>query len=205
MNVSMFDRLLIAPREACPLCVVIVNRHEAKQFISRYHYLGDKPFRSIISFGLKRGDELIGVAVYHNISAPETAVGAFGLQRHEQEGLWELGRLALRPDCNGGNYGSFLIRRSITLLKKLQPVRVVIAYADATLHVGAVYQAAGFLYCGLTAQKHDFYVNGKIQERGKTRGVAGEWRERPRKHRYIVIFDKNLSLKWPVLPYFKSG
>lgn len=186
-----------------PLHLAPVTPQQAREFLARYHYLGTKPFRSSVAFGLF-GKELLGVAVYHGLLAPETAVGAFGLKRHQQGGLWELGRLALKTGYNGGVLGSYLIRRSIMLLRKQQRVRAVIAYADSSRHLGAVYQAAGFTYCGLTAPKNDFYVNGRIRERGKTRGVKGKWRPRPRKHRYIAVFDCSLRLKWPTLAYPKG-
>ena len=136
---------------------------------------------------------------------PETVVGAFGLERNQQEGIFEIGRLVLRPDCNGKNFGSMLVGRSIKQLRKLTNVRAIITYADSTFHNGAVYQACNFTYCGMSAVKKDFWVNGKIQERGKTKGQEGEWKPRPQKHRYIMIFDKALSLKWSVLAYPKRN
>jgi len=186
-----------------PLHIQRITHAEAKDFLARYHYLGTKPFRCGEAFGLF-GRELLGVAVYHGLSVPETAVGAFGLKRDEQDWLWELGRLALKSGYNGGVLGSYLIRRSIMLLRKQRPVRAVIAYADSSRHLGAVYQAAGFTYGGLTAPRRDFYVNGRIRERGKTKGVRGQWRPRPRKHRYIAVFDNSLCLRWPVLAYPKG-
>lgn len=186
-----------------PLRLQPISHADAKDFLARYHYLGTKPFRCRVAFGLLARAELIGAAVYHGLSVPETAVGAFGLRRDEQDWLWELGRLALKAGYNGGVLGSYLIRRSIMLLKRQRPVRAVIAYADSSRHLGAIYQAAGFTYCGLTAPRKDFYVNGRIQQRGTTKGVCGRWRLRPRKHRYIVVVDKTLHLRWPVLPYPK--
>ena len=34
--------------------------------------------------------------------------------------------------------------------------------------------------------------------RGKTKGVEGEWRPRSRKHRFVLIFDKTLDIKWKI-------
>jgi hypothetical protein len=28
------------------------------------------------------------------------------------------------------------------------------------------------------------------------KGAAGEWKDRSRKHRYVMVFDKNLKLLW---------
>jgi hypothetical protein len=170
----------------------------AKLFLSKYHYLGSKPFRKSYIYGLYDG-ELVGVCVFHLISAPETAVGAFGLSRNDQTGLYELGRLAVHPSLNGGNNTSWFVSRSIKQLRKDTKVRAIISYADSSAgHIGSIYRACNALYCGMTSPKKDYYVNGKIQERGKTKGVGGEWKPRPRKHRYVWLFDPTLHLKWKV-------
>ena len=163
-------------------------------------HLGKKGFCSKVIYGLFDNVNLVGVAVYHGISAPETAVGAFGLARNQQEGLFELGRLVLHPNYNGKNYGSHLVGKSLKQLKNKYKARAVISYADSSLHTGGIYRACNFIYCGLTNAKKDFYVNGKIQERGKTKGVAGGvWLPRPRKHRFVMLFDKKIKLLWPII------
>jgi hypothetical protein len=51
----------------------------------------------------------------------------------------------------------------------------------------------------LTDKKSDFYyADGTKHSRGSVKGAKGEWRERSRKHRYLMIFDKNLKkrLTW---------
>jgi predicted GNAT family N-acyltransferase len=177
---------------------------DAREFVERHHYLGAKRFRCSYAFGLFDDGDLIGACVFHGISAPETAVGAFGLARTDQDGLWELGRLVLRADKNGQNRASFFVRRAIKELRKLTDVRAMISYADSSLHSGTVYKAAGFIYCGLTDKKCDFVVSGKTQERGSTRGKEGEWKPRTRKHRFILVFDTRLTLRWKVFPSWLS-
>lgn len=183
-----------------------IAKKEAKTIISLYHYLGDKGFRVKLSYGLfsKEDNELIGAAIYHNVSAPETIVGAFGLDRKAQEGIFELGRLVLKPEYNGGNFTSYLVANSIKLLKKDTNVRALISYATSDRHVGYVYQATNFKYFGLTAPKKDFWVNGKIQERGSTKDKEGVWVPRPRKHRYALVYDRKLDIKWEQLSYPKG-
>src|SRR5579859_4307383 len=167
-----------------------ISLQEMRSLVEPFHYLGKKRFRASFCFGLFMDSILVGGIAFHGISAPETAVGAFGLQRTEQDGLWEIGRLVLRPESNGKNLGSFLIGRAIKLLKKETTVRAVITYAEAPRHNGGVYRASNFTYCGLSNPKCDFYVYGVKQERGKTKGiVGGEWRPRPRKHRFVMVFD----------------
>jgi len=180
-----------------------IHKKQAKEIIAKYHYLGSKGFRSSASYGLFNG-RLIGACVFHGVSAPETVVGAFGLDRKDQDGIWELGRLVIDKDYNGKNYTSYLVGNSIKQLRKEYPVRAIISYADSSLHNGGIYRATNFVYCGLTAPKKDFYVAGKIQERGKTKGVDGVWKPRPRKHRYVLIYDKQLHLKWETLNFKAS-
>ena len=44
-----------------------------------------------------------------------------------------------------------------------------------------------------------------LQTRGKTVGVDGEWRPRTQKHRYMIVYDKSLSVKWVEQPYPKAA
>ena len=176
-----------------------IYKQDAEVILSKYHYLGDKPFRNSVIYGLFNDCELKGVCVFHKVSAPETCVGAFGLKREDQDGIYELGRLVMHPDLNGGNNTSWFVSRCIKLLCKQTVVRAIISYADSSAgHTGAIYKACNALYCGTTTPKNDFWVNGKIQERGKTKGVGGEWKPRAIKHRYVWIFDANLNLLWDV-------
>ena len=183
-----------------------IGKKQAKELVSKYHYLKEKGFRSKKCYGLfqKENCELVGVAVYHNVSAPETIVGAFGLKREEQGGIFELGRLVVKPNFNGGNFTSFLIATSLKKLRKSLCVRALITYATSDRHVGYVYQATNFKYYGLTSPKKDFWIDGKIQERGTTKGKQGVWVNRPRKHRYALVFDKQLQIKWKEIDYPKG-
>jgi len=191
-----FDHFFIQP----------IDKSDAKLFIYQYHYLGNKGFRSEYIYGLFDDIELKGVCVFHGISAPETVVGAFGLQRDEQHGLYELGRLAMHPSLNGGNYTSWFVSRAIKRLCKDTEVRAIISYADSSVgHIGSIYRACNALYCGVTKPKNDFYVNGKIKERGKTKNINGEWKPRPIKHRYVWIYDTTLKLQWPVISCNYNG
>jgi len=36
----------------------------------------------------------------------------------------------------------------------------------------------------------------RAEYRGKIKGAEGEWKDRSRKHRYVMVFDKNLELLW---------
>jgi hypothetical protein len=112
--------------------------------------------------------------------------------------------LVLNPAYNGKNFGSFLVSNSVKQLRKDQYVRALISYASGDRHVGYVYQASNWNYYGLSAQKNDFWIDGRIKERGSTKGLNGSWVPRPRKHRYALIFDSKLEMKWQHEKYPKK-
>ena len=190
----------------------IINKPECSEFLRKYHYLSKQgfSFRSGYNFGLFYDDILIGVCIFHTVSAWETIKGCFGLQNKEQTGFWELGRLAMDIEHKEKNSLSWFVSHSIKLLRKLTDVRAIISYADSDFHHGYIYQATNFKYYGLTTPKKDFWVklpNGeyKKQSRGKTKGVEGEWRKRSQKHRYLLVFDKTLRVLWKEKKYPKGN
>ena len=187
-----------------------ISKQDAKILIEKYHYLGDRDFRCKVAYGLFDNDRLVGVAVFHSVSAPETVVGLFGLERDEQDGIYELGRFVLHPDYNGHNNATWFLSRAIKIFRQTYDVGAILTYADSDYHVGKIYQAYGFDYYGLTAPKKDFWVqlsdgSWKIKHRGKTRGIKGEWRPRSRKHRYLRVYWNRLKsrIKWKKCPYPK--
>lgn len=126
-----------------------------------------------------------------------------GISRQDQDGLFELSRLCLDACIQGyeHNIASWFVSRSIKLLRKETNVRCILSYADSDYHSGIVYRACNFDYYGLSEAKKDFWIKNQDgsfikHNRGKTKGIAGEWRPRSRKHRYVLLFDKSLSIKW---------
>jgi len=173
-----------------------VSKSEAAELLLRFHYLKDfsKSFKSGYNYGLYKGNDFCplniggirGVCVFTGLPVPEIAQGAFGLERNEQEGLFELSRLCIHPEIQGTehNITSWFVSR-------------IISYADSDFHSGTIYRACNFKYCGLSDPKKDFYyADGTKHSRGKVKGASGEWKERSRKHRYVMTFDKNLKLLW---------
>ena len=188
-----------------------VDKPTCKEFLLKHHYLSRQgySFRSGHNYGLYEGDKLIGVAIFHTVSAWETVKGCFGLQNKEQEGFWELGRLAMDSECKVKNLTSWFLSRAMKQLRQEVRPRAIITYADAEYHHGYIYQACIFTYHGLTAKKTDFWVkqsDGSFKKcgRGRPKDVEGEWRPRSQKHRYLKVYDKKLHALWPVLPYPKG-
>ena len=190
-----------------------VERKICTEFLSKHHYLAKQghSHRSGTNYGLfDEKDKLVGVAVFHGVSAWETVKGCFGLENKEQKGFWELGRFALDDEHHGKNMASWFLARCIKQLRKETEVRALISYADSEVHNGGLYAAVNFKYYGLTAPKKDYWVKQddgtyKKQSRGGTKGIDGEWRPRSRKHRYLLVFDNTLTVKWTQQPYPKSA
>jgi hypothetical protein len=186
-----------------------VPKSEIKNLLGTYHYLKDisKDFKSGHNYGLYRSgyttifnvDECIGACVFTKIPVPEIAVSAFGLNRDQQDGLYELSRLCIKPEIQNQehNITSWFVSRCIKKLRGDTKVRALLSYADSSIHSGTIYAACNFKYYGLTAPKKDFYFSdGSKHSRGSVKGKEGEWRERTRKHRFLQVYDKNLKVLW---------
>ena len=163
-----------------------ISKLTAKRFYKRWHYLGDTGFISTINYGAYFDGELVGVISYGCPNATEMK-GYF--DRFHQKGWWEIKRLAMTDNCPKNSESRF-IAISLKLLRKFNNVVGVVTLADSKVgHVGTIYKASGFKYLGLSAPKKDFYINGKIQQRGKVKGIDGEWRDRSQKHKFVLTFN----------------
>ncbi len=186
-----------------------INKSEAAELLLRFHYLKDfsKDFKVGYNYGLYKNNDFCfmniggacGVCIFTGLPVPEIAKGAFGLERNEQQGLFELSRLCIEPTTQSSEYNitSWFVSRAIRQLRKDTEVKAIISYADSAHHTGTIYRACNFKYAGLTDPRKDFYYSdGTKHSRGKVKGLEGEWKERSRKHRYVMVFDKSLKLLW---------
>lgn len=186
-----------------------ITKKQAEELLLTYHYLKDisKGFKSGHNFGLfKKNDfsplnigPLLGTVIFTGLPVPEIAQGAFGLERNEQEGLFELSRLCIHPETQRTEYNitSWFVSRAIRQLRKDTKVRTIISYADSDFHSGTIYRSLNFGYYGLTDAKKDFYyADGTKHSRGKIKGINGEWKEQSRKHRFVMVFDKTINILW---------
>ena len=187
-----------------------VTKKELEPLLLTYHYLKDesKTFKSHYNYGLfKRTDwecplrisKCLGACIFTGLPVPEIARGAFGLERNQQEGLFELSRLCIDPEVQKEEYNitSWFVSRCIRRFRKDATVRAILSYATSSRHTGVIYRACNFQYYGLTAPKKDFYyADGTKHSRGPVKGLEGEWRDRDRKHRFILQFDKSLNILW---------
>ena len=188
-----------------------ISKKQAEDLLLQYHYLKDlsKGFKSGYNYGLFKYNDfsplniggVLGVCIFTGLPVPEIAKGAFELERHEQQGLFELSRLCIRPDTQSSEYNitSWFVSKAIRQLRRDTEVKAILSYADNDFHSGTIYRACNFKYYGLTNRKKDFYYSdGTKHSRGKIKGQEGEWKDRSRKHRYLMVFDKELQkrLTW---------
>jgi len=101
-----------------------ITKQQAGELLLKYHYLKDfsKGFRSGYNYGLYKGNDFCplniggiqGVCVFTGLPVPEVAKGAFGLERNDQQGLFELSRLCIHPDTQSSEYNitSWFVSRS---------------------------------------------------------------------------------------------
>ena len=148
-----------------------VSKSEAAELLLRFHYLKDisKTFKSGYNYGLYKNNEFCplniggiqGVCIFTGLPVPEIAKGAFGLERHEQQGLFELSRLCIHPNTQQEEYNitSWFVAKAIKKLRRDTRVRAIISYADSNFHDGTIYRACNFRYCGLSEPKKDFFFS----------------------------------------------
>lgn len=173
-----------------------IDYHTAMDLVIRNHYLHRKCPCSY-AFGLfDKNSNIVGAVVY-GVSCSSTLLkGICG--EEEMHNVYELNRLWV-DDNVPKNGESYLIAHTIPLLDK----EIIVSFADTSQnHIGYVYQASNFLYCGLSAkfrdpkvkglegQHHATYAHGMtmkqvIEKYGKENVY---YVERPRKHRYIYIY-----------------
>lgn len=193
-----------------------IPKQSAYNFVRKYHYLGDATFFSMYQFGLfyKPTTELVGVATFSVPQGGCALAGWFNLP-NDTTNIFELSRLCLLPELNNTNASSYLLGGSIKQFNKMNEdvrktlhkehkqmsaddyvCRAVITLADASRHVGSIYQVCNFDYYGVTDEKSDFWrEDGEKNPRhgSSPQESHGVWLPRSQKHRYAYILDKSLK------------
>ena len=195
-----------------------IDYQTAMDTVVKNHYLHRRCPCSM-AFGLFKGDDLMGVVTYGVPCSSTLLKGICG--EDEMHNVYELNRLWIHPDVPK-NAASYFVSRTLKMLDK----EIVVSFADTSVgHVGYVYQASNFLYCGLSAKFKDPKVRGMehmhhaTYAHGMTMAQVREkygdenvyYVERPRKHRYVYFNapkkrKKALrkKLRYKVLPYPKG-
>tara|TARA_Y100000114_G_scaffold82340_1_gene76017 strand:- start:177 stop:818 length:642 start_codon:yes stop_codon:yes gene_type:complete len=198
-----------------------ISYDDTKPYLLNIHYAKRMPSITY-AYGLFMNDVLCGVVTY---GTPPSATLRKGLAGEKNiKYILELNRLCLKNNLK--NEASILVSKS---LKQL-PKSIIISFADTEQnHIGYVYQACNFYYCGLSAKRTDWKIKGKEHLHGQTiadkyRGVKNRAKAirddygdkfylqpRPRKHRYVFFVgsksDKKTfkkQLNYEIKPYPKE-
>tara|TARA_R100000935_G_scaffold37480_3_gene58539 strand:+ start:447 stop:1058 length:612 start_codon:yes stop_codon:yes gene_type:complete len=190
---------------------LIVSKNLLEELMRKHHYLSKVSvgFKSGFNVGLIYKGKVVGGCIFTGFPVPELSQSCFGLERDDQDGLWELSRFVLEPEhqSNEHNLATWFMARAIKLLRSKESVRAVLSYADNDHHKGVIYSASNFKYYGLSEKKKDFYIESQQDDlfsgtqmikhsRGKMKDLEGEWRDRSQKHRFLLVFDKDLNCQW---------
>jgi hypothetical protein len=201
--------------------VLPITANECEPWLLEKHY-AKRLCPISYAFGLYVDGLLVGVCTYGTPASAPLRTGVCG--KEFESYVLELNRLC----CSSGkNFASFLIGNSLKMLPKPS---IVVSYADTEMgHVGYVYQAANFLYTGLSAKRTNWVIEGLEHLHGATiadmsrgqdnraefmRAKFGEkfkLVDRSRKHRYVFFNvlkrERNMflsALKYKVEPYPKG-
>ena len=198
--------------------VVPASRMDCQKFILSIHYARRWPSVTF-RYALEISGEICGVVTF---GSPPSAPLLKGLAGHEYSNqILELNRLCLLN--NKKNEASFLVANAI---KQLPKNRIIISYADPSEgHIGYVYQACNFYYCGLSAKRTNWQIKG--QEHKHARTIAGNntallmrekhgdnfyLADRQRKHRYLFFHGSKSwrrkaikAVRYPFLPFPKAS
>ena len=196
-----------------------ISYKEAMDIVVEKHYLHRKCPVSY-AYGLvdTTTSEVMGVVTYGVSPSSTLLKGICGPE--EARNVYELNRLWV-DDMVAKNGESYLVANSMKLLDR----EIIVSFADTSQgHVGYIYQAANFIYTGLSAKfkdpkvvgkenmHHATYANGltnaQVIEKFGAENVT--FVERPRKHRYIYFnCDKRRKkellkkLRYKTMPYPK--
>jgi hypothetical protein len=139
----------------------------AREYISTYHYTKTMPDSTMFCFTGYYKDALAGVIVFGMGSGKNQYTA---LIPNIQNGEYlELTRL-WSPDGMPRNTESKLIMGSISLLPK--EIKLIISFADPIRnHVGIIYQATNFYYCGMSAGGKVLVTEDKIEKHPRLLGI----------------------------------
>lgn len=189
----------------------------AKQIIEKNHYLHSLPGGTKLTFGVFAAKCIKGAVVFG--AGPQNACCLVNAAKSKD--CLTLTRLWLSDDLPG-NGESRIISVATRLLRKHTTVKFILSYADPSQgHLGIIYQAAGWLYTGLSAVMPLYDLGDGIPRHSRSvgqvfgshsvdhftrNGIAVKLVPQVPKHRYLHFLDSSwqLRLNVPVLPYPKK-
>ena len=207
-----------SPRAALQqLSVRVVAIHVAKTLLQRHHYLHSLPGGTSLAFGVFMDARLEGA-----VTLGAGPVNGYRLVEGAERGdCLALTRLWL-ADQLATNAASRVLGIIVRSLRRHTEIKFLLSYADPSQgHVGTIYQAAGWLYTGLSQPTPLYDIgDGRARHSRSFSQVYGTRSARhfakegvsvsqvpvSAKHRYVRFLDQRWAdrLRVPVLPYPKK-
>lgn len=131
--------------------------HEAARYaVEHWHYSKTIPKSKLAKIGVWEDGAFIGAVIF-GVGATSDLVKAYGLR--PEQGC-ELVRVALRSHVASVTR---IIAIALRMLHKAFPgILLVVSFADPEQgHVGAIYQAGNWIYCGRSAASDEYIYRGK--------------------------------------------
>lgn len=122
--------------------------NEAKELVKKYHYSkgGSNTFVYVHGLYEKQTNKLVGIAWW----LPPTKVACQSVNKDEWTKVLSLTRMVVVPNVPK-NACSFLLSKSIKLIKKDKRFVSLVTYADDAMnHTGTVYKASNWTFVGKT-------------------------------------------------------
>lgn len=190
----------------------------ARAILEEHHYLHSFPAGTRLTFGVFAGGRLAGAVTLGvgPINGHRLVAGAAPTDMLTLTRFW-------LADALPFNSESRVLGLLLRALRQHTSVRFLLSYADpAAGHVGTIYQAANWLYTGVSAAmplldlgdgvaRHSRSIGSALGTHGKAhlRGHGIPVQEVPAvpKHRYVLFVDRRWRsrLTVPVLPYPRLG
>lgn len=172
------------------------NAQAARYAVEHWHYSGTLPTGKNVYIGAWEGGEFIGAIVF-GTGASSSLGGPYKLGTFE---CCELVRVALREHKAPV---SKIVSIAIRLLKQQSPgLRLIVSFADPMQeHVGTIYQAMNWVFCGTSSPATQYEINGKLVHsrkftssawwgKGATKPANAKPVRTPGKYRYLYPLDK---------------
>jgi len=158
-----------------------INYKTAMEIIVDKHYLKRKcPCSN--AFGLFYKDKIVGVITYGKPPSYTLCNGIAG--EEESKNVIEFNRLWV-CDSMPKNTESWFVSKTF----KLCPYEIIVSFADTEQgHIGYIYQATNWFYCGESKKQKYFRVKNKSNNLG---GVSYRRRERMPKNKIIKLYGED--------------
>jgi hypothetical protein len=145
------------------------TKEEGKSLLLEKHYLHSINIPFDITFALKDGDRIVGIAVFSKVAFPLTA-RKYGTTKDR---MIELRRLVCVDDTPR-NTESFFIGSCLRWLSQNMDYDFVLSYADGKVgHSGTIYRATNFQFMGVANGKNVFLFGLKKHSRKHLTNLVG--------------------------------